>query len=70
VELQFDVSTVSRAISKLRPDKSMGPDGLSPKLLIETCDLISYPLYLRFRKSLSETKIPDDWKRARVTPIY
>ena len=45
-DLQFDESSVSTAITKLRPDKAMGPDGLAPKLLLETKDQITYPLYL------------------------
>jgi len=28
-DLQFDVNTVTKALLKLRPDKSMGPDGLA-----------------------------------------
>jgi len=69
-KLQFDVSTVLAAISKLRQEKSMGPDDLAPKLLLETKDLISYPLYLLFKKSLHDTVIIDDWKLATVTPIF
>jgi len=62
-DLQFDVNTVTKALLKLRPDKSMGPDGLAPRLLLETKELISYPLCLLFRKSLDETSIPDDWSK-------
>jgi len=29
-KLTLDISMVSKGISRLRPDKSMGPDGLSP----------------------------------------
>jgi len=39
----------------MRLDKSMGPDGLAPKLLLETKDLISYPLNLLFEESLHDT---------------
>ena len=69
-DLQFDESSVSTAITKLRPDKAMGPDGLAPKLLLETKDQITYPLYLLFKKSLQETIIPEDWKLATVTPVF
>jgi len=68
-ELQFDVESVHRVLSKLRPDKAMGPDGLASMLLIETQELITYPLYLLFKKSLKDTVIPDDWKQAIVTLI-
>jgi len=33
-------------------------------MLIETQELITYPLYLLFKKSLKDTVIPDDWKQA------
>ena len=65
-----DVEAISKTFSKLRPDKAMGPDGLASMLLIKVQDLITYPLYLLFKKSLSDTVIPDDWKQAVVTPIF
>ena len=57
LEITLDITMVSKALSRLRPDKSMGPDGLSPKLLMEVSDLIAYPLLLLFNnnKSLSES---------------
>jgi len=69
-DLQFSESTVLSGLSKLRSDKSMGPDGMAPRLLIEIKDLISYPLYILFRKSLDESVVPEDWKEAIVTPIF
>ena len=51
-ELQFDVESVHKVLSKLRPDKAMGlAPGLASMLLIETQELITYPLYLLFKKS-------------------
>ena len=69
-DLNIDIDAVIKALSKLRPDKSMGPDNLSPKLLIETQKEIAYPLLLLFRKSLQELSVPDDWKKANVSPIF
>ena len=69
-DLQFDVESVHKVLSKLIPDKAMGPDGLASMLLIETQELITYPLYLLFKKSLKDTVIPDDWKQVIVTPIF
>ena len=40
-DLQFDVESVHKVLSKLRPDKAMGPDGLASMLL--------------FKKSLKDT---------------
>jgi len=35
-KLELDVEKILKAIAKLEPDKSQGPDELSPKLLIKT----------------------------------
>jgi len=69
-DISFDTDVVLKALSKLRSDKAMGPDGVSPRLLIETKEEISYPLYLLFRKSLDESSVPADWKQGLVTPIH
>jgi len=61
---------VIKALDTLRVDKAIGPDGLSPRLLKETKEFISYPLYLLFKKSFTESAVPDDWKCANVTPIF
>ena len=57
----IDLGTIAKAISRLRPDKAMGPDELLAKLLIEVQNEIAYPLLLLFKKSLSESSIPQDW---------
>jgi len=69
-DLYIDLGTIAKAISRLRPDKAMGPDELSAKLLIEVQNEIAYPLLLLFKQSLSESSIPQDWKQANVTPIF
>lgn len=69
-KLELDVEKILKAIAKLKPDKSQGPDELSPKLLIETGNEIAYPLLLLFSKSLNESTVPQEWKRANVTPIF
>ena len=57
-------------LDKLQTDKSPGPDQLHPRILYETRDVIAYPLFLIFRKSLDTGKLPGDWKLAEVTAIY
>ena len=41
-----------------------------PRLLILIKDEISYPLTVLFKKSLAQGVVPEDWKRASVSPIY
>jgi len=45
-------------------------DDIGPSLLYNVQDEICVPLYLFFRKSLDDGVIPDDWRRANVSPLY
>ena len=47
-----------------------GLDNISAKLVWECTDLISIPLCNIFNNSLSSGLFPDDWKCARVTPLF
>jgi hypothetical protein len=44
--------------------------GLHSKILFEVQDSIYYPLYLFFNKSIEEGKVPAEWKKAIVSPIF
>ena len=60
---------VLKTLSRLKPDKSPGPDNMHPMLLRETAHCITQPLTWIFQKSVEEGILPDDWKRANITPI-
>ncbi|KAF2354344.1 Reverse transcriptase domain [Trinorchestia longiramus] len=66
----FTVEEVEEQLSILNPYKSTGPDGLGPRKLKETAEVISEPLTNIFNRSLETGIVPDDWKRANVTPIF
>ena len=57
-------------LCKLKTDKSPGVDMLHPRVLFETRDIIDYPLYLIYSKSLELGILPSDWKLREVTAIY
>ena len=61
---------VLKSLSKLRPDKSPGPDNMHPLFLRETAQKIAEPLTLIFQRSVKDGIVPDDWKRANITPIH
>ncbi|KAF2354669.1 Reverse transcriptase domain [Trinorchestia longiramus] len=46
------------------------PVRLGPRILKETAEVISEPLTNIFNRSLETGIVPDDWKRANVTPIF
>ena len=58
------------AIAQIKTNKSPGIDCISAKLLKDAGDTISESLANIFNLSLQSGIFPDDWKLARITPIY
>ena len=54
----------------LKPNKASGPDNIGPRVLKELADIIADPLTRIFRRSLQDGQVPQDWKHARVAPIF
>ena len=50
----------------LNPNKSIGPDGMHAKLIIELTDYLVEPLALIFNETLRYGIIPRNWKRTNV----
>ncbi|GAB0178838.1 P protein [Grus japonensis] len=59
---------VCKLLQVLDPYKSMGPDNIHPGVL--RADVIVRPLFIIFEKSWRSGDMPEDWKKANVTPIY
>ena len=49
--------------------KSLGPDGVHPRILKELAE-VTKPLSIIFEKSWLSGEDPDDWRKGYVTPIY
>ena len=50
--------------------KSMGPDGMHPLVLRELADVVAEPLSIIFERSWRTGEVPEDWRKASVTPIF
>ena len=61
---------IKKAVAKLKPSKSQGPDNLHPKFIKECSEQLIEPLKNIFTKSLNESKLPDVWKQANVTAMF
>jgi len=57
-------------LSGLYAHKSMGLDGMHPQVLRELADVIAEPLSVNFEKSWRRGEVPEDWRKANVTPIF
>ena len=69
-----NLSAVSISVAdgaKLNKSKRHGLDGISSRLILGVCaDLIAPHISIIFNSSLANGIFPDDWKSARVTPLF
>ncbi|CAM9968270.1 unnamed protein product, partial [Heterosigma akashiwo] len=62
---------VSKVLRSLDVNKSVGPDGVSPRVLKHCAIQLVAPLITRlFQKIGKAAEFPASWKVARVTPVY
>ena len=72
-DFMFEKTTsthVFSLLSKLCWSKATGLDNISAKLLRECPDLLAESLTVIFNQSLITGIFPNEWKSARVTPLY
>ncbi|KFQ19671.1 hypothetical protein N332_09270, partial [Mesitornis unicolor] len=61
---------VSDLLHHLDTHKSMGPDGIHPRVLRELAEVLAKPLSIIYQQSWLTGEVPVDWRLANVTPIY
>ena len=62
-------SQVREHLNKLDIPKSMGNEGLHPRVLRELVNVTARPLSIIFQRSWLVGEVPEDWKEANVSPI-
>ncbi|KFW68850.1 hypothetical protein AS28_04328, partial [Pygoscelis adeliae] len=61
---------VNDLLRHLDTHKSMGPDGIHPRVLRELAEELAKPLSIIYQQSWLTGEVPDDWRLANVMPIY
>ncbi len=67
---EIDIAAVDHLLRKINVKKATGLDGIPGKLLKMAAGILSPSLTQIFNKSLSKGIYPDDWKMAKVLPIF
>ncbi|KFW81625.1 hypothetical protein N305_14700, partial [Manacus vitellinus] len=62
--------TVSDLLSHLDPHKSVGPDGIHPRVMRDLAEELVKLLSIICQQSWLPGEVPDDWKLANVMPIH
>jgi len=68
--INITINGVTKQLRALNPNKAPGPDCLPTRIMKETAFELAPYLCTIFQKSLDTGKVPEDWKRANITPIY
>ncbi|PKU44320.1 rna-directed dna polymerase from mobile element jockey-like [Limosa lapponica baueri] len=61
---------VNDLLMHLDTHKSMGLDGIHPRVLRELAGELTKPFSIIYQQSWSTGEVPDDWRVANVMPIY
>ena len=61
---------VYEELCRFDPTKASGPDEIPGRLLREGAPWIAEPLLNLFNASLKSGRLPRDWTRANITPVF
>ena len=70
VALAIHEEMVGDLLRHLDVSKSMGPDGIHPRVLRELAEELAKPLSIIYRQSWLSGEVSVDWRLANVTPVY
>ncbi len=69
-EISINEEIIFKKLSEINVNKSPGLDDLHPKLLFELRHQLVSPLTKLFKLSLENGIVPQEWKEARVSPLF
>ena len=69
-DINTSPQTIYRILKKLKTNSAAGPDGLPPIFYHHTAQSMSFPLSIFFRTLIETHSIPDEWRKAIITPKF
>ena len=69
-DIRIDQRGVHKLLKGLKPHKATGPDMVPARLLRDYAIEFSTIFTILFQTSLDSGKIPSDWRKASIVPIY
>ena len=69
-QLPVNPEIVQDLLLQLDPYKSVGPDGIHPRILKELADIITPSLLMIFEWSWESGVVPPDWKLVNIVLIF
>jgi len=70
IPIQISLEVLDRAISKIKPKKSSGPDNVPMLILKDSAGIYRFQLLSLFNKILADERLPEIWKTAHITPVH
>ena len=64
------VSEITKLLEELDERKAQGPDGIAGKILRECREELAGHIHAIIVRSLTEGRVPRDWKRADIVPLH
>ena len=61
---------IRNKIDSLKFGKAPGPDGISSSILKNLKEQLVEPLRILFQQSIDQECVPEDWKQAKVVPLF
>lgn len=69
-EIEVKKQDIKNLLETLDVRKAMGPDGVNGWILKECKEELEEPVWDIINTSLKEGRVPKEWKRANIVPIY
>ncbi|XP_073960575.1 uncharacterized protein [Choristoneura fumiferana] len=67
---QFSESEILKQLTKLKPEKSPGPDGITNEHLKTARAVLLTPITILWNKILEEETVPHQWKESEIILLY